>query len=284
MSSRLLCASLLILGTVLLSLTPGVARPRKQWGQGLSVELDAPYPKVAQVIQEVTENGTIQGTWQYRGVTELDGAVSSKTARGFDDWKGEGTVMYKVRTDALAPEHFYDSADKGTVAVRYIVQPAGPNLTRLRIDAVFEEDSHHRSHRSDGQVENSEFAVISQMMKELEERERKQREEVIQAQLEKKFEELQAELHHENAELNAITAREQQLQKQLQERQGNRSARVRSGGADLKAAPYNQAKTLQLLSQGEAVTILLQTRAWYRVQAASGKQGWVYGLMLEVAP
>jgi hypothetical protein len=284
MSSRLPGVSLLILAILLASLTPCVARPRKQWGQGLSVELDAPYVKVAQVIQEVVDNGTIQGTWQYRGVTELDGAVSSKTARGFDDWKGEGTVMYKVRTDTLAPEHFYDSADKGTVAVRYIVQPAGPNLTRLRIDAVFEEDSHHRSHRSDGQVENSEFAVISQMMKELEERERKQREEVIQAQLEKKFEELQAELHHENAELTAITAREQQLQKQLQERHGNRSARVRSGSADLKAAPYNQARTLQLLPQGEAVTILLQTRAWYHVQAAGGKQGWVYGLMLEVAP
>ncbi|SRR5713226_593865 len=284
MSTRLQGANLLILGSVLLLLTPGAARSRKHWGQGLSVELDAPYDQVVKVVHEVTENGTIQGTWQYRGLTELDGAVSSKTARGFEDWKGEGTVLYKVRPDALAPEHFYESGDKGTVAVRYIVQPAGPNLTRLRIDAAFAEDSHHHAHPSDGQVENSEFAVISQKMKELEDEERKRREEAIQAQQQKKFEELQAELDREKAELTAVTAREQQLQKQVQESQGDSSAHVRSGSADLKAAPYNQAKTLRLLSQGEALTVLLRTPGWYRVQAANGEQGWVYRLMLEVAP
>ena len=284
MPARLLSASLLISGSLLLLLTPGAARPRKHWGEGLSVELDAPYEQVLKVVREVTENGTIQGTWDYRGATELDGAVSSKTARGFEDWKGVGAVLYKVRPNALAPEHFYESGDQGTVAVRYVVQPAGPNLTRLRIDAVFAEDSHHHSHPSDGQVENSEFAVISQKMKELEDQERKQREEAAQAQQEKKFEELQAELDRENAALTALTAKEQQFQKQLQELQGGRSAQIRTSSADLKAAPYNQSKTLRLLSQGEAVTILLRTPGWYRVQTANGEQGWVYRLMLEVAP
>jgi hypothetical protein len=282
MPARLLCASLVISGSVLLSLSPGAARPRKHWGQGLLVELDAPSARVVRVVQEVTENGTIQGTWDYRGATELDGAVSSRTARGFEDWEGEGTVLYKVRPNTLAPEHFYESGDQGTVAVRYIVQSAGPNLTRLRIDAVFAEDSHHHPHPSDGQVENSEFAVISQKMKELEDKERKQREEAAQAQQEKKLAELQAELDREEAELAAVTAKEQQLQKQMQELRGDRAAQVRTGSADLKAAPYNQSKTLRLLSQGEAVTILLRIPGWYRVQAANGEQGWVYRLMLEV--
>ena len=281
---RFLSASLLISGSVLLLLTPGGARPRKHWGQGLSVELDAPYTQVIKVVQEVTENGTIQGTWDYWGATELDGAAAAKTARGFEQWKGEGTVLYKVRPNTLAPEHFYESGDQGTVAVRYIVQPAGPNLTRLHIDAAFTEDSHHHSHPSDGQVENSEFAVISLKMKDLEDQERKQREEAAQAEQEKKFEELQAELDREKAELTALTTKEQQLQKQVDESQGGRSAQVRASSADLKAAPYNQSKTLQLLSQGEAVTILLRTPGWCRVQAANGEQGWVYRPMLEVAP
>jgi hypothetical protein len=285
MPTRLSSASLLISGSVLLLLTPGdAARTRKHWGTGLLVEVDAPYARMVRVVREVTENGTIQGTWDHRGATELDGAASSKTAHGFEDWKGEGTVLYKVRPNTLAPEHFYESGDQGTVAVRYIVQPAGPNLTRLRIDALFDEDSRHHSHPSDGQVENSEFAVISQKMKELEDQERKQREEATQAQQEKKVEELQAELDREKAELTALTAKEQQLQKQVAESQGGRSARVRTGGADLKAAPYNQSKTLQLLSQGEAVTILLRTAGWHRVQAANGEQGWVYRPMLAVAP
>ena len=281
---RLLRASLLISGSVFLLLTPGAARPRKHWGQGLSVELDAPYKKVVQVVQEVTENGTIQGTWDYRGAAELDGAASSKTARGFEEWKGEGTVLYKVRPHTLAPEHFYESGDQGTVAVRYIVQPAGPNLTRLRIDAAFAEDSHHHAHPSDGQVENSEFAVISQKMKDLEDLARKQREEAVQAQQEKQFAELQAELDREKAELTALTVKEQQLQKQVQASQAGRLAQIRAVSADLKAAPYNQSKTLQLLSHGAAVTVLQRTPGWYRVQAANGEQGWVYRPMLEAAP
>ncbi|PYX08517.1 MAG: ligand-binding protein SH3, partial [Acidobacteria bacterium] len=51
-----------------------------------------------------------------------------------------------------------------------------------------------------------------------------------------------------------------------------------------KAEPYNKSKTMRLLSQGDQLTVLVETPAWLRVQTASGEQGWVYRLMLEVTP
>jgi len=91
-------------------------------------------------------------------------------------------------------------------------------------------------------------------------------------------------LDRENAMLAAARAKEQQLQAKLQESSpANRTALVRTTSAQLKAAPYNQSPTLQALAQGDTVTVLLQTRAWYRVQTLNGQQGWVYRLMLEVS-
>jgi predicted RNase H-like nuclease (RuvC/YqgF family) len=78
-----------------------------------------------------------------------------------------------------------------------------------------------------------------------------------------KVKELQAELDRENAELSALSTKEQQLQKQVQEQRGRGVAHVRTASADLKAALYNQSKTLRLLSQGEGVIVLLRTPGWY---------------------
>jgi hypothetical protein len=281
---RLWRAGLMILASVLLLLTPSEASKRSNSGEGLSVDLDTPYDKVLKVVQEIADDGIIRGTWQYRGTTELEGATSARTARGFEEWKGGGTVLYKVRPDTLSPEHFHESMSKGTVVVRYIVQPAGPNVTSLRIDAVYEEDDRRRSHASDGQVESSEFAAITAKIKELDDQEAASREQAARQQQAQKMEELEAELGQENAQLETLTAKEKELQKQLQRPPGSGSARVRTASADLKAEPYNQSRTLQLLAQGETVTVLLRTPNWHRVQASNGEEGWVYRLMLEVAP
>ena len=258
----------------------------------------------------------IRGTWQYRGTKELDGAKPAETSRAFRSWSGQGTVLYKVRPDTLAPEHFFESADQGTVVVRYIVAPVSPNVTRLQIDATFDEDDHHRSHPSDGDVENAEFAAISDQLKgighdqqptadakqpgdgtqkpaealnaeakELGNLGQKNPGTVTpQQQQEEQRTNLQSELHKENARLQATTERGQLLQKEIEDLQRQRSARVKSAKADLKAEPYNQSKTLQSLSHGDTVLVLLQTPGWYRVQTLKGDQGWVYRLMLEAAP
>jgi hypothetical protein len=274
----------LITGIVLLSPTSGEARKKGQWGEGLSVDVEKPYEQVLKVVREVVNDGIIRGTSQYKGMKELQGAESAEVSNAFAKWTEGGEVLYKVRIDALAPEHFHESNDQGTVTVRYIVQPAGASSTKLRIDAIFVENDRRQTHASDSLVESSEFAAISAKLKEMEEREANLRAEAAHEQQEKEIDELQARLDSEQAQLRSSMAREQQLQQELKQRQNFKSARVRTASADLKASPYNQSKTLQLLSQGEGVTILLQTANWCRIETSAGVQGWIYRLMLEVAP
>jgi hypothetical protein len=282
MSTRLRTASWLILGIVLLSLTPSNARQRQHWGVGFSVDLDHPFDQVLSIVQQVTNDGIIRGTYQYKGANQLDGAESAPTSSAFPKWTGGGTVLYKVRPNTLAPEHFYQSGDKGTVVVRYIVQPGGANSTQLRINAIFQEDDRHHSHPSDGLVESNEFEAIAAKIKDLEDAAARQREEQVQKKQQQEVDDLQAELDRENSALAAAREKEQQLQNKLPGSPGNRTARVRTASAELKAAPYNQSRTLQALSQGDTVTVLTQTRAWYRVQTLNGQSGWIYRLMLEV--
>jgi len=133
-------------------------------------------------------------------------------------------------------------------------------------------------------VENKEFEVISGKIEDLEEQHKKQQQEAVLEQQQEKLEQLQADLDQENAKLNAVTAKEQELRKQVEGRQSAGGVPVRTVSADLKAEPYNESKTVRMLSQGEIVKVLLRTSSWYRVRAADGAQGWVYRLMLEATP
>ncbi len=65
-----------------------------------------------------------------------------------------------MRKQALNPWNFKDSADVGTLAVRYVVQPQGDKNTILRIDAVFVEDFRRVVHASNGSVESAECKDI----------------------------------------------------------------------------------------------------------------------------
>lgn len=273
-------SAILLLASVLLLLHSGYARKHEHFGDGFSIDLNHPYDEVVKVVQEVANNGTIQGTFEYKGTRDLDGAQAAKSTRAFPAWTGGGTVLYKQRPNTLAPENFYATEDSGTVVVRYVVQPIGPTSTRLRIDALFDADTHHGPHPSNGQVENKEFEVISGKIEDLEEQHKKQQQEAVLEQQQEKLEQLQADLDQENAKLNAVTAKEQELRKQVEGRQSAAGVPVRTVSADFKAEPYNQSKTVRVLSQGEVVTVLLRTTSWYRVQAADGAQGWVYRLML----
>lgn len=269
-----------VIGLVLILSSAASAR-KEHYGQGLSVDLDAPYDVAVKAVQEISENGTIQGTWQYKGTTELDGATSTKEAVGFEPWKGQGAVFYKVRPKAIAPQNFYATGDQGTVVVRYIVEAAGPKTTKLRIDAVFEEDDHHHTHPSDGQVENSEYTAIAQKFEEFEQLAKKRKEAEAQDDQTKKVAELQAALDRENADLNALRKKEQALKQQPAKTPAGEVVRVRTSSADLKASPYNGARTLQLLTRGQAVILLTRAGGWCRVQTAHGEQGWVFHQMLE---
>jgi hypothetical protein len=136
MHNRFLSASLLILGSVLLLLSPGYARKHEHRGEGFSIVLNQPYDQVLKVIQEVTSDGIIRSRLNtmelMRSMTPPPPRLPVPLRFGV----AGGTVLYKERPDTLAPEHFYDTGDIGTVVVRYVVRPMGPNMTRLRIDAL----------------------------------------------------------------------------------------------------------------------------------------------------
>ncbi len=74
---------LVAVGTLFLFLTSAFARSHEHYGEGLDVNLDAPYEKALTAVQQVVQNGVVQGTWQYRGQSELEGATYSQSAPGF---------------------------------------------------------------------------------------------------------------------------------------------------------------------------------------------------------
>ena len=115
-----------------------------------------------QALQEVLHDQIIHGTYVYEKQQTLTGAAAVDSTPLFEPWHEDGKVFYKVRTAAIAPRHFRDSADRGTIAVRYIVASVSADHTRLRIDAVFVEDSRHGAHPSDGSVESAETKVIQE--------------------------------------------------------------------------------------------------------------------------
>jgi hypothetical protein len=56
---------------------------------------------------------------------------------------------------------------------------------------------------------------------------------------------------------------------------------VKAPGAPLKSAPFHSASTLQSLSSGTEVLILISTPYWYGVETHDGQHGWVQRDQLE---
>ena len=139
-----------------------------QYGAGLIVNIPLPEPEVAQVVEDVAQNGIIRGTKEYNKDEYIEGAVAATSTPVFAAWTEGGKVFYKVRKQALDPRNFKDSGDVGTLAVRYVVQPQGDKNTVLRIDALFVEDFRRSVHPSSGSVESSEYKDIQDRLAEVE--------------------------------------------------------------------------------------------------------------------
>lgn len=263
---------------------PSEGRTKQQWGNGLEVDIDHPVDQVLAIVKEVVDDGYIRGTSQYRDTPQLDGANAAKSSNLFKEWTEGGTVLYKIRPNTLSPEHFDDSNDVGTVAVRYVVQSLSKSSTRLRIDAVFQTDARRSIHPSDGTPENGEYLVIAEKIKDAEEKEAQRKRDAATAVQEEQISRLQASLDKELAELKDLNTEQEELEKQLQQLRPGRSGHIRTSTADVKTSPYNQASTVQHLSQGDGVTVLGKTENWYEVITSSGAQGWIYRAMVEVIP
>jgi hypothetical protein len=274
----------------------------------LSADFDEPYHIVLDAVRGVINDGKIRGTYEYRGDQDLPGADAEKSCKLFKGWDGPGEVLFKVRTRVLSPAHFVRSSDIGTVAVRYVVQQVAPTTTRLLIDAVFVEDSHHHTHASDGTVETSEFAVIAKVLKDIDLKRQQAEQEKgpadsntpqeIQRQLEPVSNQgvqradgqsaevdLQKALAAETAERIALEAELQRLQAQAQGLRAIAVKQITTDGAVLKAFPYTHSVTLGQLLKGWEVIILSKSSYWYRVRVPrAGQEGWIYHLFLESAP
>jgi len=74
-----------------------------------------------------------------------------------------------------------------------------------------------------------------------------------------------------------LEQRRQDLRKQVERL-------VKSPGAPLKSAPFHTASTLQLLSTGTEILIVISTPYWYGVETHDGQHGWMMRNELELLP
>ncbi len=56
---------------------------------------------------------------------------------------------------------------------------------------------------------------------------------------------------------------------------------VKAPGAPLKSAPFHTASTLQSLTPGTEVLILISTPYWYGIETHEGQHGWIMRDQLE---
>lgn len=289
----------------------GSGKEKRSYGEGIIVNIPLPEAEIAQVVAEVAQNGVIRGTKEYNKDEFVSGAKAADSSHVFPQWTEGGKVFYKVRTQAIDPRNFKDSGDVGTLAVRYIVQPQGEKNTVLRINAVFEEDFRHTVHQSDGSVETSEYKDIREHIDAIEVM-KKQNAEAEAERQEKLLKKQNAVMRGSDVsssralldvpQSNPIAAEPapappapdesqptaghpvagQTLEDHVKDLRKQVERLVRAPGAPLKSAPFHTATTLQLLTPGTEVLILINTPYWYGVETHEGQHGWMQRDELEL--
>jgi hypothetical protein len=286
----------------------GREKDKLPYGEGLVVNVPLAENEVVQVVEDVAQNGVIRGTKEYNKDEFVGGAKAAASCRVFPAWTEGGKVFYKVREHAIDPRNFKDGGDVGTLAVRYVVLPQGDKNTVLRIDALFEEDFRHTVHQSSGSVESSEYKDIHehleaiQVMKQQNVEADAERQEQL---LKKQNQAMQwkgptpgppAPLNSESAayssskeepkqspgqKLPPASAPAQTVEERVKDLRKQVERLVKSPGAPLKSAPFHSASTLQTLSAGTEVLILISTPYWYGIETHDGQHGWMMRDQLE---
>jgi hypothetical protein len=189
-----------------------------------------------------------------------------------------------VLHNALAPRHFKDAADVGTLTVRYVVQGVEPNKTRVQIDAAFVEDGNHKAHASDTTVETSEFADIQSHILEIQKQEQQTAELNQRRKALVETREAAKERNDELARLNESETSLTSLQHQVDELHRKIEVRVKSDAIDLKAAPFNRAAKLSSIPGHSELLVEIITDYWYGVETVEGHRGWVRQDQVEPLP
>jgi len=252
---------------------------------GYVKEFEATQAEALQALNEVLEDQIIHGTFIFDKQPTLTGAIVVESTPLFEAWQGPGQVFYKIRKDAIAPRHFLDSADQGTIAVRYVLANASPGRFRLRLDAVYVESTHQRLHASDLTVESSEYKVFQDHLQAIqfaaqEAADAKRR--LDSAELVRQTVIRQRE--DETTRLAAAQSSVQDLEQRIKAMRHEVERRVRAPGADLKAAPFRAAASVKTLAAYTEVVIVIVTPHWYGVESPDGQRGWMPADQLENLP
>ena len=257
----------------------------EDYGLGFSTEIAAPESEVVKAVEAVVNSGIIQGSKEYNKDQYIESASAAASSPLFPEWKEPGKVYYKVRTGVLAPLHFKDSNDEGTLAVRYVVQSKDASKSILRIDAVFVEDFRRTVHPSDGSVESAESQEIQNQIdsveaekKQSELREKQRLEKLAGQELERK------RVQEETSALANAQNSAQTLDQRLDSLRHLAERVVKAPGGQLKSAPFRSASNVKSLDAGAEVVILIVTPYWYGVETTDGQHGWINHTQLESLP
>jgi hypothetical protein len=312
---------LLVLVSMVSTALAGRGKNKISYGEGLIVNIPLPESEVEQVVQDIVQNGVIRGTKEYNKDQFISDAKAADSSHVFPAWDQGGKVFYKVRTQAIDPRNFKDTNDVGTLAVRYVVMPQGEKNTVLRIDALFEEDFRRTVHKSDGSVENAEYKDIREHLDSIEimKAQNIEAEKERQEQLGKKqnlarhngsdngndvaagtVAQPSAQSDPRATESSSVATIEaappaetpdpppatqpgpgQTLEQRIKDVRKQVERLVKAPGAPLKSAPFHTAGTLQLLTPGTEVLILISTPYWYGVETHEGQHGWMERDQLE---
>lgn len=254
--------------------TPGIVR-----------EFAATPDEVRQAVLGVLHDQIIHGTLVFDKEPTLTGAEAVESTPLFDAWQGPGEVYYKIRREVIAPRHFVDSGDQGTIAVRYVVIPVNAERTRVKIDAVYVETARRVMHASDGSVEKSEMQEIKDRIEAAQE--------AAQEAADAKRRQVSAELVHqtyirqredEATRLSSAESAEKQLEEQVKDLRQALERRIKAPGADLKAAPFQSAANLKTLPAYTEVIVLIVSPHWLGIETPEGQRGWIYEEHLEPLP
>lgn len=252
---------------------------------GMGFEINGSEADVLDVVKAVADDAIIHGTYVYENEKILKGAEAANSSAYFGAWTGPGRAFYKVLKGAVAPRHFKDSNDAGTIWIRYIVQGQEESKTHLRIDAVFVENASRKATISDGTVESSEFKEIQDRLRQIQAQEQETAELIRKRQEEDEQKAaLLRQTQDETAAIDTAESTVKNLEARLHELRQQVEVRVLTEGTELKSAPFRSAAKMQSLRAGSELVVLIITPSWYGVETPDGHRGWLLRQQVEALP
>jgi uncharacterized small protein (DUF1192 family) len=275
----------LFLCSVLIYSPPVRASKDQPIGPGMTKEFSASPSDVLQALTEVLEDQTIHGTLIYDKQPTLTGAEQVESTPLFPPWTGPGKVFYKIRKDAIAPRNFVDSRDQGTIAVRYVLIPVSADRTRLHIDAIYVENTRRTLHLSEGMVETSEVKAVQDHLEAIQMAEQDAEDARRRRESADLVRETRVRQHEdESTRLASAQSSVAELRQKIAALRHEVERRVKPPGADIKAAPFHAAATVQSLAAYTEVVIVIVTPHWLGVETSEGQRGWLHEDQLELLP